>query len=77
MRYARQLGGRARAGWAGGASSDSTAAGFPRGPLETHPNLWPGMSLFRPGPGTAVVGSATQVVERLAETLLPALGVRT
>ncbi|MER5996159.1 LLM class flavin-dependent oxidoreductase [Streptomyces viridosporus] len=69
--------------------------------LEVHPNLWPGMSLFRPGPGTAVVGSTAQVVERLkeyeslgvdtfilsgnplleeayrvAETVLPALGVR-
>ena len=63
--------------------------------------MWPGMSLFRPGPGTAVVGSTPQVVERLkefedlgvdtfilsgnplleeayrvAETVLPALGVR-
>ncbi|MFE5211957.1 LLM class flavin-dependent oxidoreductase [Streptomyces sp. NPDC056600] len=69
--------------------------------LEVHPNLWPGMSLFRPGPGTAVVGSTAQVIERLkefedlgvdtfilsgnplleeayrvAETVLPALGVR-
>ncbi|MET9534400.1 MULTISPECIES: LLM class flavin-dependent oxidoreductase [unclassified Streptomyces] len=69
--------------------------------LETHPNIWPGMSLFRPGPGTAVVGSTAQVVDRLqeyralgidtfilsgnplleeayrvAETVLPALGVR-
>ncbi|MFJ9517406.1 LLM class flavin-dependent oxidoreductase [Kitasatospora sp. NPDC101801] len=35
--------------------------------LETHPNLWPGMSLFRPGPGTAVVGSTQQVIERLQE----------
>ncbi|RGC67719.1 Alkanesulfonate monooxygenase [Micromonospora sp. MW-13] len=69
--------------------------------LETYPNLWPGMGLFRPGPGTAVVGSTRQVVERLeefrslgvdtfilsgnplleeayrvAETVLPALGIR-
>ncbi|WP_409179551.1 LLM class flavin-dependent oxidoreductase [Amycolatopsis sp. VS8301801F10] len=35
--------------------------------LEEHPNLWPGMGLFRPGPGTAVVGSTEQVLERLAE----------
>ncbi|GAB2895239.1 LLM class flavin-dependent oxidoreductase [Streptomyces mayteni] len=35
--------------------------------LERHPNLWPGMSLFRPGPGTAVVGSTAQVIERLKE----------
>jgi alkanesulfonate monooxygenase len=35
--------------------------------LEEHPNLWPGMSLFRPGPGTAVVGSTAQVVARLRE----------
>lgn len=43
--------------------------------LEEHPNLWPGMSLFRPGPGTAVVGSTEQVVERLRE--YEALGVDT
>lgn len=35
--------------------------------LETHPNLWPGMSLFRPGPGTALVGSTAQVIDRLRE----------
>ncbi|MGA5702419.1 LLM class flavin-dependent oxidoreductase [Peterkaempfera bronchialis] len=43
--------------------------------LETYPNLWPGMSLFRPGPGTAVVGSTAQVVERLQE--FESLGVDT
>ncbi|GAA1581637.1 LLM class flavin-dependent oxidoreductase [Actinoplanes couchii] len=43
--------------------------------LETSPNLWPGMGLFRPGPGTAVVGSTKQVVERLKE--FEALGVDT
>lgn len=35
--------------------------------LEEHPNLWPGMGLFRPGPGTAVVGSTEQVIARLRE----------
>ncbi|MFG1807771.1 LLM class flavin-dependent oxidoreductase [Streptomyces sp. NPDC049040] len=35
--------------------------------LVEHPNLWPGMSLFRPGPGTAIVGSTAQVLERLGE----------
>ncbi|GGT43282.1 hypothetical protein GCM10010207_49400 [Streptomyces atratus] len=29
--------------------------------------MWPGMSLFRPGPGTAVVGSTAQVIERIEE----------
>ncbi|MDQ0406817.1 alkanesulfonate monooxygenase SsuD/methylene tetrahydromethanopterin reductase-like flavin-dependent oxidoreductase (luciferase family) [Streptomyces sp. DSM 40167] len=68
--------------------------------LETHPNLWPGTSLFRPDPSTAVVGSTAQATEhlleftdlgvdtfilfgnplleeayRVAETVLPALGV--
>ncbi|MFD9719394.1 LLM class flavin-dependent oxidoreductase [Streptomyces sp. NPDC059076] len=43
--------------------------------LEEHRNIWPGMSLFRPGPGTAVVGSTAQVVERLAE--YESLGVDT
>ncbi|MFJ6216490.1 LLM class flavin-dependent oxidoreductase [Streptomyces sp. NPDC092296] len=43
--------------------------------LEVYPNLWPGMSLFRPGPGTAVVGSTAQVVERLQE--FESLGVDT
>lgn len=69
--------------------------------LEISPNVWPGMSLLRPGPGTALVGSHEHVVERLqefeslgidtfivsgyplldeayhvAETVLPAMGVR-
>ncbi|MGW0994071.1 LLM class flavin-dependent oxidoreductase [Streptomyces sp. NPDC002523] len=43
--------------------------------LEKYPNLWPGMGLFRPGPGTAVVGSTEQVIERLKE--FQALGVDT
>lgn len=43
--------------------------------LEVYPNLWPGMSLFRPGPGTAVVGSTAQVIERLQE--FRSLGVDT
>jgi alkanesulfonate monooxygenase len=43
--------------------------------LETYPNIWPGMSLLRPGPGTALVGSTEQIVERLQE--FEALGVDT
>ncbi|SDG30511.1 alkanesulfonate monooxygenase [Sinosporangium album] len=43
--------------------------------LEISPNLWPGMSLFRPGPGTALVGSTENVLERLHE--LEELGVDT
>ncbi|MYV98928.1 LLM class flavin-dependent oxidoreductase [Streptomyces sp. SID3343] len=43
--------------------------------LEAHPNMWPGMGLFRPGPGTAVVGSTSQVVDRLHE--FEAMGVDT
>ncbi|MDX6688187.1 MAG: alkanesulfonate monooxygenase [Baekduia sp.] len=43
--------------------------------LESYPNIWPGMSLLRPGPGTALVGSTEQVVERLQE--FEALGVDT
>ncbi|MFF0445324.1 LLM class flavin-dependent oxidoreductase [Streptomyces sp. NPDC004609] len=102
--YARQLGAKAAedgVGWQrqfgghGGRVPDRARE------LEEHPNLWPGMSLFRPGPGTAVVGSTAQVTDRLreyeslgidtfilsgnplleeayrvAETVLPALGVR-
>jgi alkanesulfonate monooxygenase len=43
--------------------------------LESYPNIWPGMSLLRPGPGTALVGSTEQVVERIQE--FEALGVDT
>ena len=43
--------------------------------LEEHPNMWPGMGLFRPGPGTAVVGSTAQVIDRLHE--FEAMGVDT
>lgn len=43
--------------------------------LEIYPNLWPGMSLLRPGPGTAIVGSHAQVIERLQE--FESLGVDT
>jgi alkanesulfonate monooxygenase len=43
--------------------------------LETYPNIWPGMGLLRPGPGTALVGSTEQVVERIQE--FEALGVDT
>ncbi|MFE6855046.1 alkanesulfonate monooxygenase, partial [Streptomyces sp. NPDC057674] len=101
--YARQLGERAGedgVGWQRQFRQHGGRVPARARELETHPNLWPGMSLFRPGPGTAVVGSAAQVVERLkeyqdlgvdtfilsgnplleeayrvAETVLPALGV--
>jgi alkanesulfonate monooxygenase len=43
--------------------------------LESYPNIWPGMSLLRPGPGTALVGSTEQIVDRLQE--FEALGVDT
>jgi alkanesulfonate monooxygenase len=43
--------------------------------LETYPNIWPGMGLLRPGPGTALVGSTEQIVERIQE--FEALGVDT
>ncbi|MCF3135862.1 LLM class flavin-dependent oxidoreductase [Streptomyces olivochromogenes] len=38
-----------------------------RGDLEIHPNLWAGIGLVRGGAGTALVGSHTEVVERIAE----------
>jgi alkanesulfonate monooxygenase len=43
--------------------------------LEVYPNLWPGMSLLRPGPGTAIVGSTEHVVERIQE--FESLGIDT
>lgn len=43
--------------------------------IEVYPNVWPGMGLLRPGPGTALVGSHASVVERLQE--FEALGVDT
>jgi alkanesulfonate monooxygenase len=43
--------------------------------IEVYPNMWPGMSLLRPGPGTALVGSHASVIERLHE--FEALGVDT
>lgn len=43
--------------------------------LEISPNVWPGMSLLRPGPGTALVGSHEHVVERLQE--FESLGIDT
>jgi alkanesulfonate monooxygenase len=33
--------------------------------LEVYPNLWSGIGLVRSGPGTAIVGSPAQVVERI------------
>ncbi|MGY3060578.1 alkanesulfonate monooxygenase [Streptomyces sp. TE3672] len=101
--YARQLGDRAGedgVGWQRQFRQHGGKVPAHARELETHPNMWPGMSLFRPGPGTAVVGSTAQVVQRLkefeelgvdtfilsgnplleeayrvAETVLPALGV--
>ncbi|MFF9203905.1 LLM class flavin-dependent oxidoreductase [Streptomyces sp. NPDC014986] len=35
--------------------------------LEIHPNLWAGIGLVRGGAGTALVGSHTEVAERVAE----------
>ena len=43
--------------------------------IEVYPNLWPGMSLLRPGPGTALVGSTEHVIERLQE--FESLGIDT
>ncbi|OAH11917.1 methanesulfonate monooxygenase [Streptomyces jeddahensis] len=41
--------------------------GGTRGSLEIHPNLWAGIGLVRGGAGTALVGSHTEVAERIAE----------
>lgn len=35
--------------------------------LEIYPDLWAGMSLVRPGPGTTIVGSPATVLARLRE----------
>lgn len=35
--------------------------------LEIYPNLWAGLSLVRPGPGTAIVGSPETVLARIQE----------
>jgi alkanesulfonate monooxygenase len=43
--------------------------------IEVYPNVWPGMSLLRPGPGTALVGSTENVVERIQE--FESLGIET
>ncbi|WP_327065890.1 LLM class flavin-dependent oxidoreductase [Kitasatospora sp. NBC_01250] len=68
--YARQLGGREAedgVGWQRQFRQHGGQVPARARELETSPNLWPGMGLFRPGPGTAVVGSTAQVVERLRE----------
>ncbi|GAB2740623.1 LLM class flavin-dependent oxidoreductase [Kitasatospora kifunensis] len=68
--YARQLDGRAGedgVGWQRQFRQHGGQVPARARELETSPNLWPGMGLFRPGPGTAVVGSTAQVVERLRE----------
>jgi len=46
-----------------------------RATLEVYPNLWAGVGLVRGGAGTALVGSAEQVVERMRE--YQALGIDT
>ncbi|WP_186143829.1 FMNH2-dependent alkanesulfonate monooxygenase [Burkholderia gladioli] len=43
--------------------------------LEVYPNLWAGVGLVRGGAGTALVGSAEQVAERMRE--YEALGIET
>ncbi|MBT0773628.1 LLM class flavin-dependent oxidoreductase [Kineosporia sp. J2-2] len=76
--YARQLGARGEndgEGWQRQFRQHGGRVPARARELETSPNLWPGMSLFRPGPGTAVVGSTEQVIERLTE--YRALGVDT
>lgn len=35
--------------------------------LEIHPNLWAGLGLVRPGPGTAIVGSPETVLETIQQ----------
>ena len=35
--------------------------------LEIHPNVWAGIGLVRGGAGTALVGSHTEVADRIAE----------
>src|SRR5690606_16040041 len=35
--------------------------------LEIHPNVWAGIGLVRGGAGTAIVGSFTEVADRIAE----------
>lgn len=68
--YARQLGDRAGedgVGWQRQFRQHGGRVPARARELGTHPNLWPGMSLFRPGPGTAVVCSTAQVTERLKE----------
>ncbi|WP_439674198.1 LLM class flavin-dependent oxidoreductase [Embleya sp. MST-111070] len=76
--YARQLGQAADAdgvGWERQFRQHGGRVPARARELEVSPNLWPGMGLFRPGPGTAVVGSTAQVIERLQE--FEALGVDT
>ena len=68
--YARQLGERSGedgVGWQRQFRQHGGKVPAHARELEVHPNMWPGMGLFRPGPGTAVVGSTEQVIERLHE----------
>ena len=43
------------------------AAGADARQLEIYPNLWSGVGLVRGGAGTALVGSHTEVADRIAE----------
>lgn len=52
--------------------ADLAAGGLSR--LEVHPNIWAGYGLLRPGAGAALVGSHSEVADRIAE--LYAAGVR-
>jgi alkanesulfonate monooxygenase len=46
---------------------NSVRAGETASSLEIYPNLWAGIGLVRGGAGTALVGSHTEVAERIAE----------
>jgi len=52
-------------------SGAAAGEGVPEDPraLEVHPNLWAGIGLVRGGAGTALVGSHTEVADRIEEYL--------
>ena len=55
------------------AAADARAARWLAGNLEISPNLWAGVGLVRGGAGTALVGSHTEVADRIEE--YAALGI--